>query len=204
MNSKRLPIFVGIGVAVAVLLVLLILVFPRNSAVSKAQSDLDGLKAQETQLRTQVAALETLRTKAGDTQRKLDQNQTLIPPTADKPGLIRLLQLVADKTGVDLGTIQPSGATASTGGDYSTIPVNVIVSGTFFQIDEFLYRIERLPRAMKVTSVTIQAGSWPELTMTATLETYTTDTSAGPGSQPGHQGPVVTTPTAVPSPSPAA
>lgn len=201
--NKRLPLIVAGGAILLCILVLLIFVMPRFSAVSAAQKELDVLKATEDTLRAEVSHLEELRTQSGATQRQLDKNNTLIPPQADKPGLIRQLQFVADKTGVDLSSIQPSGAAPSATGTFTTLPIQVTVTGTFFQEDEFLFRLERLQRAMKVTDVGITASAWPILSMNLTAEAFTTDTSVGPGSEPGHQGVEPVIPTAAPSPSPA-
>jgi hypothetical protein len=84
----------------------------------------------------------------------------------------------------------------------------VNVTGSYFALDEFLYRLETLPRAAKVTNVSVAPGavvtSGTEttdttgttstttssgmnglLTMQLTVEFYTSDLSAGPGSVPG-------------------
>ena len=60
--------------------------------------------------------------------------------------------------------------------------------------DAALFRLETLPRAAKVTNVSISPGGGTETTTTTTgpqslsmqlsVNFYTTDTSAGPGSQP--------------------
>jgi Tfp pilus assembly protein PilO len=63
--------------------------------------------------------------------------------------------------------------------------------GTYSDVTAFSYRIETLPRAAKITALSLSPGATtttgtsPPLTMTATIEAYTSDTSAGPGSEPG-------------------
>ena len=68
------------------------------------------------------------------------------------------------------------------------------MSGGYFAIDEFLFLLETLQRAAKVTTLAITPGTGGETTTTTsastlqlqmTVEFYTTDTSAGPGSNPG-------------------
>ena len=69
------------------------------------------------------------------------------------------------------------------------------MSGGYFAIDEFLFLLETLQRAAKVTTLAITpSGAGGEATTTTststlqlqmTVEFYTTDTSAGPGSIPG-------------------
>jgi Tfp pilus assembly protein PilO len=73
----------------------------------------------------------------------------------------------------------------------STIVLSMSALGTYNEVTEFTYQIETLPRAAKITSLTLSPGSAadslgnPELTMSVQIDAYTSDTSAGPGSSPG-------------------
>jgi Tfp pilus assembly protein PilO len=106
---------------------------------------------------------------------------------------------------------QPSGALQGTGltslpEGISVIPVSITVEGTYFAVDEYLFRLESLPRISKVTSITLGLGSggYPQLSLAFTVNFYTTDVSAGPGSQEGSQtiGGIVVPPSPLPSASP--
>src|SRR6266545_3634345 len=88
--NRRGPLFAGIAAGVVALLTLVVLLLPKISAVHKRQSEL-----------TQA------RREAKDVQRKLAQLQTKIPPTADLPSLIRLLQGAADAAAVDFLSVSP-------------------------------------------------------------------------------------------------
>ena len=186
--NKRLPIIVGVGMLVLAIVVFMFLYSPKKQEVSKAKEDLTAAQAQQSQLEVQLAQLQELKQQAQQTRSQLDKIATQIPPTTDKPGLIRLLSLASDKAGVDL-TVQSYGTPALTG-TYSTMTVGMSVSGNFFQIGAFLNQLETLPRLMKVTTVSVAPTAWPILGLTASAEAYTTDTNAGPGSTPGHQGEV--------------
>jgi hypothetical protein len=67
--------------------------------------------------------------------------------------------------------------------------MSITVDGTYFAIDEYLFRLETLPRISKVATLglTAGAGGYPDLSMTLTVSFYTTDVDSGPGSQPGSQ-----------------
>jgi hypothetical protein len=72
----------------------------------------------------------------------------------------------------------------------------VTVTGSYFAIEEFLYNVETLQRAGKVLSLSLAPGggevattetataSTGELSAQVSMEFYTTDLSAGPGSTP--------------------
>jgi len=187
----------AVSVVVA-LLALMLLVLPKMGQVSKARDELAQAHDQEASLRAQVQALQEAQASAPKTKRQIAKISGEIPPTVDQPGLIRLLTDAADRSAVDPFTLSFSNPTLDTGGQFSVIPVQITANGTYFSLDEFLFRLETLPRAAKVTAITVAPGgettgttttttttSTGELAMQLTVEFYTTDTSAGPGSQPG-------------------
>jgi Tfp pilus assembly protein PilO len=186
--NKRLPIFVGIGVLVLAVLVFMFVYSPKKQAVGKVKADLATAQAKQSELEVRLAQLQAIKQGAQETKSQLDKISTEIPPTADIPGLIRLLRLAADKVPVGL-TVQTNGTPSVSGtGTYSTIGVQLTVDGNFYQIENFLSELETLPRLMKVTSVNVSASTWPVLALQVSAEVYTSDISAGPGSTPGHQG----------------
>ncbi len=86
-------------------------------------------------------------------------------------------------------TISPSNPIFDPATGLSTVTNSITVTGSYFAITEFLFKIETLPRAAKTTTVSI-APSPSEtnaslLTVTMSVDMYTSDQSAGPGSTPG-------------------
>jgi Tfp pilus assembly protein PilO len=73
----------------------------------------------------------------------------------------------------------------------STIVLSMSALGTYNEATEFSYQIESLPRAAKITSMSLApAGATDSLgnqvlTLSVQINAYTSDTSAGPGSAPG-------------------
>ena len=126
-----------------------------------------------------------------------------MPPTADLPGLFRLLQGAADRAAVDFFSFTPGTPVPNPTGSYSTIESQITVSGGYFAIDEFLFLLETLKRAAKVTTLAVTpSAAWrgrprrrrpAHLQLQITVEFYTTDSSAGPGSIPGPTEGVTTT-----------
>ena len=82
-----------------------------------------------------------------------------IPPVADLPSLFRLLQGAADRSAVDFFSFTPGTPVPNAAGTYSTIASQITVSGGYFAIDEFLFLLETLPRAAKVTTLAVTPGS---------------------------------------------
>ncbi len=176
----------GASVLVAVLGVAL-LVLPKMGQVREAREGLEEARAQEQTLRNRLASLEEARQRAGEVRRAIEELEAQVPPTADLPGMIRLLARAADRAAVDFFSVAPGAPTADEAGGFSIVPAQITVTGSYFSLSEFLYRLETLPRAVKVITMTISpaTGEAGGLSMQLAVEFYTTDVSAGPGSIPG-------------------
>jgi Tfp pilus assembly protein PilO len=178
-----------VAVVVVLLLAVFFLVLPKMNEVSSANDQLDQAVSQEGTLRSQLAALQQAQQdapQARETIRRVDQ---AIPPTVDQQGLILLLQNAADQAGVDLFTITPGGPTFDAATGLTSIDNTMTVNGSYFAVTEFMFNIETLPRAAKISSLTVSPSGDSAigggLTATGSVTVYTTDQSAGPGSAPG-------------------
>jgi len=194
--NRRAPIIAGVIAVAVALLAVFLLVRPKMSEVSQTEDDLQAAEDQEVTLAAQLNALQDAQAAAPETEQEIAAIDAEIPPTADLPSLFRLLQGAADRSVVDFFSFTPGTPAPNTAGTFSTIASQVTVSGGYFAIDEFLFLLETLPRAAKVTTLAVtpsSAASGETTTTTSTsnlqlqltVEFYTTDTSAGPGSVPG-------------------
>ena len=211
--KRRETLIAAVAAVVVGLLVLVALVLPRMGQVNEKQDELASAQEQQQTLEAQVGQLEDAKRQAKSVQKELDGLQTKIPPTVNLPRLIRQLQGSADDAAVDFMSVSPGApAPAASGGGVSTIPMQINVTGSYFSVEEFLYKLENLPRAARVTQITVAPGGdtsgsasaassstttttttgttgatgWDgTLQLTLAAEVYTTDASAGPGSLPG-------------------
>jgi Tfp pilus assembly protein PilO len=192
--NRRAPIIAGVIAVAVALLAVFLLVRPKMSEVSTTEDDLQVAEDQEVTLAAQLNALQDAQAAAPETEQEIAAIDAEIPPTADLPSLFRLLQGAADRSVVDFFSFTPGTPAPNTAGTFSTIASQVTVSGGYFAIDEFLFLLETLPRAAKVTTLAVTPSSaasgetttsTSNLQLQVTVEFYTTDTSAGPGSVPG-------------------
>ena len=188
--NGRAPIIAGAVVLLVALLAVFLLVLPKMSEVGETEDQLQEAQDQEINLAAQLNALEDAQAAAPETELEIAAIDAQVPQTADLPRLFRQLQGAADRAAVDFFSFTPGTPVPNLTGSYSTIASQITVSGGYFAIDEFLFLLETLQRAAKVTSlaVTPSAGtttSTSTLQLQITVEFYTTDLSAGPGSVPG-------------------
>ena len=203
MSNRRAPLIAGIILVILALAAFFLLVWPKMGEVRETEEDLEQAEQEELTLQTELERLQALRENAPEIQRQLARFRRQIPPVADLPGLINELQDIADISGVDFFAISPGTPAAAPGGQAAEIPATVQVMGTFFPVDEFLFRLETLPRAAKAVSVNVAEGpdGLPQIDVTMDVRFYTTDTEAGPGATPEPAPGAEPSPTPSPSPT---
>jgi Tfp pilus assembly protein PilO len=201
---NRKPAIIAGLVGLGLILVMVVgLISPKASQVRKKQKEVQAAQQQEGTLRTQLEQLQAAAKDAPKDRRRLSVLQRQIPPVADLPGIIRMLNNTSDKSAVDFMTLTPGQPTSS--GQISVIPVQITVEGGFFAVDQYLYLLEHLPRVSKVTTLAVTPGANGLHTLQLQLAAnfFTTDTSAGPGSAPGPtQGQLQSAPSPAVSPTP--
>jgi Tfp pilus assembly protein PilO len=200
---KRGPLIAALASVGVIVLMVAVLILPKASQVRAKQREVGQAEKQESVLRLQVQQLQAAAREAPKNRRQLAKLQAAIPPTADLPGLLRLLNSAADQSGVDFMSVSPGQPAGSADGKTSVIQTQITVVGGFFAVDQYLFRLETLPRAARVNTVQVSPQAWPKLQVSLTVEFYTTDASAGPGSSPGATQPVDVSgiPASVPSQS---
>lgn len=196
LQGSRAPIVAGVAAVAVALLMIFFLVLPKQAEVSTAEAELAAAQAQQSTLESQLAALEGLELAAPENKAIIQDVERQIPPTADQPGLLLLVKNAAVRSGIALTNLTPSTPILDATTGLSTISLAVTAEGSYFQLTEFLYSIETLPRAAKVLTVQMAPGGGEADTTTTTTITnllqmqasvllFTSDQSAGPGSVPG-------------------
>ena len=186
MQGRRAVIVAGVGAAVLALLLVLFLVLPKMAEVTEARQELEDTQAEQQTLSVQLNALRQARDEAPENEAAIREVDGMVPPTADLPGVLRLLRNAAADSGVQVLTLTPSTPTTAASGGFSSISVSATGDGSYFALVKYLHEIETLPRAATVQSVDLSpAEGSTTLAFAATVTLYTSDISSGPGSDPG-------------------
>jgi Tfp pilus assembly protein PilO len=180
---KWLPIaLVGVAGVIALFGGWVVLLGPKQHQIS-------NLHSQAASVREQVAAdlsrASTARGATGAPTIKVAdiyKLQTAMPSTTDMPDLLLELDQTAEAAGVQLESIQPSSAAASSAGNYTTVPITMTASGNFYAVTDLLYRLRNLVyvragaleangRIFSVNSVTLSPNG-KLVTASISLNTY--------------------------------
>jgi Tfp pilus assembly protein PilO len=167
------------GIVVVLVAGTLLLVRPKQQAVAQATADRNGAMAESQALRDQVRALESLKQDATELRTKAKLAKDEFPKTPNLPALVDALQDAAGQSGVELLAITPAAPKASTvQPGLAEIATGINVSGGYFEIEDFLSRVENLvkgadPKRVPPRSVLVQSVS-----VSSTSEGGTSDSAA--------------------------
>ncbi len=118
-------------------------------------SELDAQRqAEEQSIRNAQAELELLKAAKGEAlqvQADLIKVGNEVPDTPQLPSIVVQLQDLANEAGINFVQIKPG--TLAPAGEYTVLPLQLSLRGQFFDIVDFLYRIEHLPREVRVSDV---------------------------------------------------
>lgn len=224
---NRRALLIGTAAAVAVI-VLWYFVFwsPRSKALDQARGRRQAAQQQETQLRAEITRLRGAQNQEPAKQARLEALRTAIP---DDPKLAQFIldtNDAANRAGIDFISVAPqlpaapagaagaatTPATPAGGGGATTtnaagarpaeIKLSLQIKGGYFQVLDFLNRLDDLSRLVVNDSLTVTADQSARLTVGLTSRMFTRTVPAGyatsgsaSGASPGGTTATTTAPT---------
>jgi hypothetical protein len=185
--TRRGELLVAVGGALLVLAAgALLLVRPKQQEIAEARADRNSAVAESRSLSDQIRALEGLKADAAALEARAGRARAEFPSTPNLPAMVDALQDAADQAGVDLASVAPSTPKPSSDRpELAEITTTVSVKGGYFQIEDFLARVESLvkgadpgrvpPRSALVRSVDVTGGSGAAGTAGAAATTPATE-----------------------------
>jgi Tfp pilus assembly protein PilO len=163
-------VLAGVGALLVLVAATMLLVRPTRQATADANAERDTAVSESQTLRDQIKALEALKPKEAELKAQASLARAEFPATPALPGLVDALQDAASLSGVDLGTVAPSTPKTSTrNAALAEITTTVDVKGGYFEIQDFLVRLENLvkgadpgrvdPRSVLIESINLASGS---------------------------------------------
>jgi Tfp pilus assembly protein PilO len=197
MKDKLTPKVVAALAAAAITVVALIGWFGLVSPQRSKASDLDQQIADaKTQLVVAKANASSGSGKSGGSALVLAR---AMPQRVAMPAVLRQLLRASGRSDVRLDSVTPAAATTGTG--YQVVPMDVVVTGRYFAIQDFLHRlrtqtrvagnhVQSSGRLFSVDTVNLAAGEdgAPQLTATVHMNAFTySGSAAGATSAPSQQ-----------------
>jgi Tfp pilus assembly protein PilO len=167
-----------------IILILVLIVFavayfflvfqPQGTKIEDARLAADAMEQREQELELELRRLESLKAQAPELQAKLQKLDSAIP--TNDPQLAQFILLVeeaANTSGIEWLSIAPSVPTAPQG-DPNTLEVNISMSvtGGYFQVQDFLVRLENLSRAVKISTISLSPEELPALSVSMSMKMF--------------------------------
>ncbi len=148
-----------------------LLISPKRGEAADLRGKADAKAQANASLQEQIAMLQEQQKGLPTQQAQLAAMRTQIPTNPALPSLVRDLTAAADKVGADLDALAPSapqpisapgavgaapvpatGAPASTAPVLYQVPMTLNVTGSYFELEQFLGKLEGLKRSFLVSS----------------------------------------------------
>lgn len=175
--TRQAAMLTALGVVLVLVLFYFFAFAPKNEELAVLHEDIDTAVAQQATLEARIAALQEVRLRAPEIEAALAAAESIIPRESALPSALRQLQLAADDSGVELTTISPGRPVAVPGevAELSSIGVTIAIQGSYFQLIDFLRRIEDpaiTPRGILWTSGTVAPADYPQLAISLSGQMY--------------------------------
>ena len=169
--SKKL-VAIAVGASLAVMLIWYVALWgPRRSSIKAAKARTEAAQSQAADLRVRLSRLQDLQ--QGATLRR-SQLETLRVAVPDQPNLAQFIldaNDAATHAGIDFLSVSPAPPAATTavatstagkpaqGAGPSSISIGMNITGGYFQILDFMNRLNDLPRIVVIDSINVTGAN---------------------------------------------
>jgi Tfp pilus assembly protein PilO len=150
--------------AVVAIAVVVLLILPKFGEMAQLDSDIQAARDRVAQTQTLMAQLQQAKAQASVTQTQLMELSNRMPESPQLPSLIIELQDISNSSSVRFDRIQVSDPTNVPGTMYTEIPMALTLTGKWSDVLDYLRRVNRLTRAVRVTDLQLS----PQGTRTTT------------------------------------
>jgi Tfp pilus assembly protein PilO len=151
-------VVLGLLFTVVVVLIWNLLIFaPKGRSLSRAKKDAQASQQIEQTLRTALTRLTDISHNGPEIAAELDKLSAAVPDSPDLDGFILSANQIAVQSGIDWLSVSPGVITAGTTGP-SVIALSVQIKGGFFQVLDYLNRLEAMGRLVIVDGISLTAA----------------------------------------------
>ena len=181
---------------VAAIAVVALLIVPKFTELADLDRQAAEAQAQLDQTVAQLAQLQQAKANAAVTQSELLRLGNEFPENPELPSLIIELQDAANAAGLTFMRISPAEPVAPAGAQYTELPVTVNVQGYWSDVLDYMRRLNRMTRAIRITDVAlapttsapdavVDEETGPKLNLDLTMRAYVMGANGNPPAVPG-------------------
>ena len=157
MKRRSIFILVALVLVAAVVAYWFLLLKPLRENIAEYEGRIEEERQQLMVLQAKLAQMSQMKEEAVRNEARLVELAKMVPFSPELPSLILQIQDLAAEAGIDFITITPGEATEAP--SFQVIPLDLKFSGSFFDVNDFIYRAEQLVgapgRLLTVDSVSL-------------------------------------------------
>lgn len=155
-----------------------IILAPQQAKVAALQAQLVAQQQQVQVIESYALAHPDAGRYANELNQRIAQVNRLLPGQADISGFLIQLEQLAKASNVQIAQIQPAPLVNKKG--YHEVPIAMAVKGTYFQMLDFIQRLEGAERFSSVSALALQVGKDGNLEGKITVHIYAFGQIAAP------------------------
>jgi Tfp pilus assembly protein PilO len=141
-SRRTLYAICGLALVVVVAGYWFFLLSPMKAEIAEKDKAIAAEEAKMQAAKLQLASLQDKQKEAAANQAALIELAKMMPAAKEVPSLLIQIQDLATEAGISFVTVNPGQVAPN--GTYSSMPLSLEFQGTFFDINDFLYRVEQL------------------------------------------------------------
>jgi len=161
LSARDQMIAVGLVALLVLVMTVLLILKPQFSSISEIKAEQEKELANLAQAKVKLQRLDAIRQEAADVEAKRISLSRRMPENPELPSLIIELQKIANSAGLDFGSVEVAELANQSG--YAEVPISLQVTGTFYSIVDYMYRLEKMDREIVVDSFDLQPTTYPDL-----------------------------------------
>lgn len=179
--NRNVALLAGLAVGAILLGWWFLLFAPKGEEIAEVESQIEDVQAQQISARNRINSLKDVRERAPEIEAQINAADAIIPADPALPAALRQIQMAADAAGVTVPTISIS--RPGDGEGANEMSVTLTVDGGYFQIIDFLRRIEDptiTPRGILWSSVALSRSAYPTLSASLSGTMYARNVPPAP------------------------
>lgn len=142
MTRRNVYILSGLLLVVILAGYWFLLLGPLRERIADVDQQIAAERTLLAQNQAQLAILERTRLDAQRNEARLIELAKMMPESTELPSLLLQIQDLATESGIEFMTISPGQPISA--GLYQTVPLALQFTGTFFDLNDFIYRAEQM------------------------------------------------------------
>lgn len=159
-SPRDILIAAVVGIIVVAVILVVLLILPQNTRLQSIDASIKQAEQDITQAQNLLQGRQEAKKRSSMTATELLALSNAVPETPELPSLIIELQDLCAQSGLQFRTLTPGppGPAWTTQGKapaptYLRIPIKMQVFGTWSDTVDFMQRVQKLPRQLRITTV---------------------------------------------------